>query len=60
MLDIKRLISDKDNCINQLNKRGNDYTQIINQAIELYNQYLSLKQTNEENKQVVNSNSKLI
>lgn len=60
MLDIKRLISDKDNCINQLNKRGNDYTQIINQVIELYNQYLSLKQTNEENKQVVNSNSKLI
>lgn len=60
MLDIKRLISDKDNCINQLNKRGNDYTQIINQVIELYNQYLSLKQTNEENKQIVNSNSKLI
>lgn len=60
MLDIKRLISDKDNCINQLNKRGNDYTQIINQVIELYNQYLSLKQINEENKQVVNSNSKLI
>ena len=60
MLDIKRLISDKDNCINQLNKRGNDYTQTIDQAIELYNQYLSLKQTNEENKQVVNSNSKLI
>ncbi len=60
MLDIKRLISDKDNCINQLNKRGNDYTQTIDQAIELYNKYLSLKQTNEENKQVVNSNSKLI
>lgn len=60
MLDIKRLINDKEECIRLLNLRNKDYSQLVNQAIDLYQQYCQVKQTNEEYKQVVNSNSKLI
>ena len=60
MLDIKNLMDNKDECIELLNKRNKDYSEMVNQVIDTYNQYKEVLKVNEENQQIVNSNSKLI
>lgn len=60
MLDIKYLMDNKDECIELLNKRNKDYSEMVNQVIDTYNQYKEVLKVNEDNQQIVNSNSKLI
>lgn len=60
MLDIKFILENKDEVINRLNIRNKDYTDIINEVVNLYQQYIEIKKINEENKMLVNQNSKLI
>ena len=60
MLDIKKLVENKDKYIKRLNTRGNEFSDKINSAIDAYNQYREVILVNEENKKIINENSKLI
>lgn len=60
MLDIRKIYEDKETYVENLNKRGKDLTQDINNMVELYSKYLTeLKQTEDAQAQV-NEKSKLI
>ncbi len=60
MLDIKYIVNNKEEVIDLLKIRNKDYTNEINQIIALYQQYCQVIKLNEENQQIVNTNSKLI
>lgn len=60
MLDIKRLIEDKDNVLNGINMRGKDLTQEVEEIIELYSTYTSKLGEQELAQSELNKKSKLI
>ncbi len=60
MLDIKKLINEKDEMIASLNKRGADLTADIEEIISLYNEYTQKLAAQEAAKSELNKQSKLI
>ena len=60
MLDIKKIIQNKEKYIELLNRRGSDYEIIINDVINLYNEYCRVNAENEKIAQEINQKSKMI
>ncbi len=60
MLDIKNIINDKSTIIESLNKRGTDFTDEINNIVEIYEQYTQKLTLMETAKSELNKKSKLI
>ncbi|MFV0246625.1 MAG: serine--tRNA ligase [Mycoplasmatales bacterium] len=60
MIDIKKIVEDKDYVIKHLNMRGTDYSSKIEEALSTYNEYTELVKNNEDIQAEVNTKSKLI
>ncbi len=60
MLDIRKIMEDKDAVIANLNRRNKDFTEQINEVTTLYTEYLEGLKQMETAKQIVNEKSKLI
>ncbi len=60
MLDIRKIIEDKETVIENLNRRNKDFTEQINEVLELHTVYLEALKKMEEAKKIVNEKSKLI
>ncbi len=60
MLDIRKIIENKETVIENLNRRNKDFTDQINEVTALHAEYLEALKTMEEAKKIVNEKSKLI
>ncbi len=60
MLDIRQINENKDAFITNLNKRGKDFSNDINEMVDAYNKYLEQLKINEDAQALVNEKSKLI
>lgn len=60
MLDIRYVVENKDEVIENLSRRNKDYSTEINQVCDLQSEYLELLKATETAKSVVNEKSKLI
>ena len=60
MLDIKKVIDNKEKYIELLNRRGSDFESLINDVVNLYNEYCRVTSENENIAKEINQKSKLI
>ncbi len=60
MLDIKKIVENQKEVIENLNQRGNDFTKDIEIIVENYKKYTEALQKEEEVKSFINKSSKLI
>lgn len=58
MLDIKNIVKNEDAVIENLNRRGVDYTDEIKKIVELYHEYVNILKTEETLKAELNKKSK--
>lgn len=60
MLDIKRIVKDKEKCIESLNRRNQDFSEQIECVVNLYSDYLKELKISEDAQAIVNEKSKMI
>ncbi len=60
MLDIRKIYENKDAYIQNVNKRGRDYSSDINEMVEIYSEYLLELKKTEDAQSLINEKSKLI